>query len=71
MNSKIKSLALMTAMMAMGQPIPSVESVIISKKDTSHLRKKCKSCKSFPCSDSRHKRRLNPKAQACEKHQHR
>lgn len=66
MNSKLKSLAFMTAMVAMSnQPIIMEK---VDRKDTSHLRKKCKSCNLFPCNDNRHLYKSNPKAIACEKY---
>lgn len=71
MNSKIRTLALITSILALTHPMPPIEREVFAKKDTSHLRKKCKSCKLFPCNDNRHKWRSNPKAQACEKHEHR
>jgi hypothetical protein len=71
MNAKIKKLALMTAMLALTHTMPPIEREVATKKDTSYLRKKCKSCKLFSCNDNRHKWRSNPMAQACEKYEHR
>lgn len=71
MNSKIRALALMTSMLALTHPMSPIEIEFVAKKDTSHLRKKCKSCKLFPCNDNRHKWRSNPLSQACEKYEYR
>lgn len=65
MNSKIKVLALMTSMLALTHPMPQTRR---AKKDVSYLRKKCKSCKLFPCNDNRQKWRSKPLLQACEKY---
>lgn len=66
MNSKFKSLTLMTAAMMMtatsNYPITGDKPI---RKDMSHLRKKCKSCKLFPCDV---KWKSNPMSQACEKY---
>lgn len=69
MNSKIKSLAFMTAMMAMSNPIPFVEHKKVIKKDTSHLRKKCKSCKQFRGTYCSIKSYIKPQNVACEKYE--
>lgn len=61
----------MTAAMAMFPTMPFPERSIVVKKDASHLRKKCKSCKLFPCYDDRHKYRSSPLAQACQKYESR
>lgn len=70
MTPKAKRFALMTAMtmmMAQSNSSPYTEYVEhTDRKDTSHLRKKCKSCKLFPCHNDKHKWRPNPMAQACE-----
>ena len=34
-------------------------------------RKKCKSCKSFPCNNSQHRYRARPLAPACDKYEKR
>lgn len=60
----------MAAMMAISQPIlPFPKKEIVIREDTSYLRKKCKSCKLFPCYDDRHKWRPKPLAQACKKYE--
>jgi len=71
MNSKMKSIALLYAMMAMAEPMPSIESERVVKKDTSHLRKKCKSCKQFKgtfCMSKPYRRQQDV---ACENYEHR
>ena len=71
MNSKIRALALMTSMLALTHPMPPIQREFVSKKDTSHLRKKCKSCKQFKgeyCQIVPYRR---PQDVACEKYEHR
>ena len=71
MNSKMKSNALMYAMMAMAEPMPFVERERVIKKDTSYLRKKCKSCKQFKgtfCFSKPYRRQQDV---ACEEYKHR
>jgi len=60
----------MTAAMAMFPSMPMPEKRIVEKKDTSHLRKRCKSCKQFHgtyCSILPCRRQQD---QACEKYEH-
>ena len=70
-NNKIKSLAILTAAYTLSPNAARVEvaehnRTHLDKKDTSFLRKKCKSCKVFLiCGDYRHKWRKSPLAQAC------
>lgn len=54
----------MTAMLAMNQPMPFVESE--PKEDLSYLRKKCKSCKQFSKHGCPIKAYRRPLDQACE-----
>ena len=68
MNSRMKSLALMTAMMVMAQPMPSVGIERVSKKDTSYLRKKCKSCKQYKGTFCLIKPYVRQQDTACEKY---
>jgi hypothetical protein len=70
MNSKLKLSALMTAMMVMSPPMPYMESERIAKKDISHLRKKCKSCKQFKGKYCLIKPYRSPMDQACDKYEH-
>ena len=61
----------MTAMMVMAQPMPSAGSERIAKKDTSHLRKKCKSCKQFKGTFCLIKPYVRQQDIACEEYKHR
>lgn len=71
MNSKMKSIALMYAMMAMTEPMPRIEREIVVKKDNSHLRKKCKSCNHFKGTFCIIKPYVRQQDTACEKYKHR
>ena len=65
----MKSMALIYAMAVMGQNMPVIECEQVVKKDTSHLRKKCKSCKQFKGSFCTIKSYANPMNVACEKYE--
>lgn len=63
-------MALMAAAMMMTSTSnPVVRTEIRKNPPETWKLKKCKSCKSFPCNDIKHKWKSNPMAQACEKHQ--
>lgn len=68
MNTKAKSLALITAMMIMNQPMP-LEKERVIKKDTSYLRKKCKSCAQFAGKMCQIKRYIKPLDSACDQYE--
>ena len=64
MNSKVKGILMMSAMMSLSLdsfPQANEHRINSSKKDTSYLRKKCKSCKYFRC-----KLYQSPLERACE-----
>ena len=73
MNSKMKRLMLPYMLLASGALNPeiyelnSINSSRITVKPEWE-RKKCKSCKLFPCHNNKHLYRANPKAQACDKY---
>lgn len=76
MNSKMKSLMLPYMMLASGALNPEVDAFssmegakIISRPEWE--RKKCKSCKFFPCNNSKNLYKSNPLSQACSKYEKR
>lgn len=71
MRTKIKSLALMAAIMVMAQPMPYIRTERIVKKDTSYLRKKCKSCKLLLGTYCQVKSYRRQQDVVCEEYKHR
>lgn len=68
MNPKTKLLALSVMAMALssGAGCNDYREPMSKKPAKTWKLKKCKSCKSYPCNDSRHKWKSNPLAGACE-----
>lgn len=63
-------MALMAATMIMASSSnPGIRAEVKKDPPETWKLKKCKSCKSFPCNDIKHKWKSNTLAQACEKHQ--
>lgn len=76
MNSNIRRMALLAyplLLAGMGSDIYDIKEINKQtvKNKQEWERKKCKSCKLFPCSDNRHKYRSNPLSQACNKYEKR
>lgn len=66
MKSKLLALSVMAMALSSGVDSTGYMEPIPKKPAETWKLKKCKSCKSYPCRDSRHVWKANPLAGACE-----
>lgn len=74
MNSKIKGLMLPYMMLASGMMNPEINEFNSTNRSQINIkpeweRKKCKSCRTFPCDNLMHKWKSQPLHQACCKYE--